>query len=137
MWRTIEHPDGAKVVQVASTNSMKGLPVIKSVATMEKIAEDDEFDLQNEKEKVKEMEARKLEAKQDSEARKARRERRLSERRMSSHKLGKTYSSSFLQPVRHDTIVPSPSNKSLNSSFFVSTPFFSSKFQLSILSSGQ
>lgn len=114
---TMELPDGTKVPSAISSNpSFKGLPIIKSVATMAKIAEDDEYDQQKEHDADVEKEENKNESRLDAETRKARRERRLSERRMSSNRISRNYSTSYLQPVRHDSIISSTSNKSLKAS---------------------
>ena len=48
---TMELPDGTKVPAISANHSFKGLPIIRSVATMAKIAEDDEYDEQEEPDK--------------------------------------------------------------------------------------
>ena len=105
---TMELPDGTKVPAISANHSFKGLPIIRSVATMAKIAEDDEYDEQEEQDK----EENKNESRLDAETRRARRERRLSERRMSTNRMSRNYSATYLQPVRHDSIILSTSNKS-------------------------
>jgi len=112
---SMELPDGTKVPSTISTShSYKGLPIIRSVATMEKIAEDDEYHDDNKKEVNKE--GSKNETAQDVDARRARRERRLSERRQSTTRIGRNYSTPYLQPVRQDSIISSTSIKSLKAS---------------------
>merc|ERR1719318_785127 len=109
---TMELPDGTKVPAISANNSFKGLPIIRPVATMAKITEDVEYDEQKEQDKEENKDGSRLEA----ENRRTRRERRLSERRMSSNRISKNYSANYLQPVRHDSIVSSTSNKSLKGS---------------------
>ena len=108
---TMELPDGTKVPAISANHSFKGLPIIRSVATMAKIAEDDEYD-----EQEQDTEENKNESRLDAETRRARRERRLSERRMSTNRMSRNYSATYLQPVRHDSIISSTSNKSLKGS---------------------
>ena len=48
---TMELPDGTKVLAISAHHSFKGLPIIRSVPTMAKITEDDEYDEQEELDK--------------------------------------------------------------------------------------
>jgi len=115
----MELPDGTKVPStISSSHSFKGLPIIGSVATMAKITEDEEYPEQNEDDENVEKGENKNESLQEAEARKARRERRLSERRFSNTRISRNFSSSYLQPVRvrHDSIMSTTSNKSLKGS---------------------
>ena len=112
----MELPDGTKVPStISSSHSFKGLPIIGSVATMAKITEDEEYPEQNEDDENVEKGENINESLQEAEARKARRERRLSERRFSNTRISRNFSSSYLQPVRirHDSIMSTTSNKSL------------------------
>ena len=120
----LDLPEGTKIQSISNNHSFKGLPIIRSVATMAKIAEDEEYAENDQYKKVNEMDN---ESNKDAERRRERRvserrERRLSERRASMNKMSKNYSASYLQPVRHDSIVSSSSMKGSESEARLARP---------------
>jgi len=102
----MELPDGTKIpsVGVSPNHSFKAIPIIRSVATMEKIAEaeEDDFDENCERnfEDVKEKKFSLLEDSEVVQARRVRRERRMSERRLS-----RTLTATVLLPSRQDSVL--------------------------------
>ena len=97
----MELPDGTKVPSkgISPNHSFKAFPLIRSVATMEKIAEDEEVELDNNLEFERK---RKILIVEDdpSQARRERRDRRMSERRLS-----RNMTTTVLQPVSQDTLL--------------------------------
>ena len=114
---SMELPDGTKVPSkgISPNHSFKAFPLIRSVATMEKIAEDEEVELDNNLEFERK---RKILIVEDdpSQARRERRDRRMSERRLS-----RNMTTTVLQPVTQDTLLfSSPSVTAFHGSSSVS-----------------
>ena len=105
----MELPDGTKIpsVGMSPNHSFKAIAIIRSVATMEKIAEaeEDEFD-ENCETNFEEVKEKKLSLVEDSEVLQARRVRR--ERRMSERRLSRNLTVTVLQPLRQDSVLFSP-----------------------------
>ena len=95
----MELPDGTKIpsIGVSPNHSFKAIPIIRSVATMEKIAEDEEDDFdENCERNFEDVKEKKLSLAEDSEllqARRVRREARMSERRLSRNLTATVFSS--------------------------------------------
>ena len=105
---TMELPDGTRVPSkgVSPNHSFKAFPLMRSVATMEKIAEDEEesFYEEYDEDTASEFERRrKILIVEDEPLQAARRERR--ERRMSERRLSRVLTTTYLQPVRQDSFL--------------------------------
>ena len=117
---TMELPDGTKVphMGISPNHSFKAFPLMQSVATMEKIAEDEEDSLYEYETNYEIDKKRKIRIVENDplQARRERRERRMSERRLS-----RNMTTTYLQPVRQDSFLfSSPSVKSFHGSASVS-----------------
>ena len=115
---TMELPDGTKIpsIGISPNHSFKAIPIIRSVATMEKIAEAEEDDFDEDCERhFDDVKEKKFSLTEDSELLQARRVRR--ERRMSERRLSRTLTATILQPSRQDSVLfPSASVKSFQGS---------------------
>ena len=117
---TMELPDGTKIpsIGISPNHSFKAIPIIRSVATMEKIAEAEEDDfIENNSERHFDLKDPKLSvaAAEDSELVQVRRVRR--DRRMSERRLSRNLTTTVLQPSRQDSFIfSSPSVKSFQGS---------------------
>ena len=114
---SMELPDGTKVPSkgISPNHSIKAFPLIRSVATMEKITEDDEVEVEN---NIDFERRRKILIVEDdpSHARRERRDRRMSERRLS-----RNMTTTLLQPVTQDSFLfSSPSATAFHGSASVS-----------------
>ena len=100
----MELPDGTKIpsVGMSPNHSFKAIAIIRSVATMEKIAEaeEDDFD-ENCERNFEDVKEKKLSLAEDSELLQARRVRR--EARMSERRLSRNLTATVLQPLRQDS----------------------------------
>ena len=90
------------------TTALKVCQSSDQLLQWQNITEDDEYDQKEEQDKEENKNLSRL----DAENKWTRRERRLSERRMSSNRMSRNYSATYLQQVRHDSIILSTSNKS-------------------------
>ena len=114
----MELPDGTKIpsIGISPNHSFKAIPIIRSVATMEKIAEAEEDDFnENHSERNFHLKDQKFSTAEDSELVQARRVRR--DRRMSERRLSRNLTTTLLQPSRQDSFIfSSPSVKSFQGS---------------------
>jgi len=115
---TMELPDGTKVPSfgISPNHSFKAIPLIQSVATMEKIAEVvEEEEVYEEAERNEEKGKKKKILFVEGDLLQARREAR--ERRLSERRLSRNMTATYLQPVRQDSFLFSaPSVKSFHGS---------------------
>ena len=98
----MELPDGTKVPSkgISPNHSFKAFPLIRSVATMEKIAEDDEVEIEN---NIEFERRRKILIVEDTDPSQARRERR--DRRMSERRLSRNMTTTYLQPGKYFSLI--------------------------------
>ena len=100
----MELPDGTKVPSkgISPNHSFKAFPLIRSVATMEKIAEDDEVEV-NVENNIEFERRRKILIVEDNDPSQARRERR--DRRMSERRLSRNMTTTYLQPGKYWPVI--------------------------------